>query len=130
MIRSLGWAAVIAVAAPALAEPLTVRTGETWMFTLDHGQPVHARKVGATTPPARGEIKVAVRALFGTTMTITNNSPVGYTLQAQLIAADGEAVNARTCGAPPNSQPALESWPQKAAAVRIGNFKPANGGRC
>ena len=130
MIRSLLSAAFIGIAGPALAEPLTVRTGETWIFTLDHGDPVHARKAAATAQPARSEIKVAVRALFGTTMTITNNSPVGYTLQAQLIAADGKAMNARTCGAPANNQPALESWPQRAAAVRIGNFKSAKGGRC
>jgi hypothetical protein len=91
---------------------------------------VRARKVGPTTAPARGEIKVAVRALFGTSMTITNNSPQGYTLQAQLIGTDGKAVSARMCGAPANNQPALESWPQKAAAVRIAGFKPAKGGRC
>jgi hypothetical protein len=39
-------------------------------------------------------------------------------------------VTARTCTLPPGNQPTLESWPQKAAAVRIGGFKPASGGRC
>jgi len=109
---------------------LTVQTGETWLFTIDHGEPAHARKVDAAAKPATGEIKVAVRALFGTSMTITNNSPQGYTFQAQLVGADGKPVTARTCTLPPGNQPALESWPQKAAAVRIGAFKPAKGGRC
>jgi hypothetical protein len=130
MIRPLLFAALVAAAMPALAEPFTVRVGETWLFTVDHGQPAHARKAEPATLPGRGEIKIAVRALFGTTMTITNNSPQGYTFQAQLIGSDGKAVNARACGAPPNNQPALESWPQKAVAVRIGGFKPAKGGRC
>ena len=129
MIRPLLAVALIA-AAPALAEPLTVRTGETWLFTLDHGDPARPRKAEATAAPARGEMKISVRALFGTMMTITNNGAQGYTFQAQLIGADGKAVNARSCGAPANNEPALESWPQKAAAVRIGGFKPANGGRC
>ena len=30
-------------------------------------------------------------------MTITNNSPQGYTFQAQLVGADGKPVTARTC---------------------------------
>jgi hypothetical protein len=109
---------------------LTVGTGETWLFSIDHGQPAQARKVEATAKPARGEVKVTVRTLFGTMMTISNNSPQGYTFQAQLIGAENKAVNARTCTLPPGNQPALESWPQKAAAVRISDFKPAKGGRC
>ena len=109
---------------------LTVQTGETWLFSIDHGEPVHARKVDAAAKPASGEVKIAVRALFGTNMTITNNGPQGYTFQAQLIGRNGKAVTARTCTLPPGNQPTLESWPEKAAAVRIGDFKPAKGGRC
>jgi hypothetical protein len=124
--------ALLATARPALAEPLTVRPGETWFFTIEHGQPANAHKATATATakPPPGQVKVTVRALFGTMMTITNNSPQGYIFQAQLIGADGKAVNVRACGLPPNNQPALESWPQKAAAVRIGDFKPTKGGRC
>ena len=122
--------ALVLVASAAIAEPLTVRTGETWLFTIDHGEPAHARKVDATVKPASGEVKVSVRSLFGTMMTISNNSPQGYTFQAQLLGANGAAMNVRACGLPPNNQPALESWPQKARAVRIFDFKPAKGGRC
>ena len=122
--------ALLAAATPALAEPLTVRTGETWFFTIDHGQPANARKADATAKPPPGQVQVSVRALLGTVMTITNNSPQGYTFTAQLIGADGKAVNVRACGLPPNNQPALESWSQKAVAVRISDFKPAKNGRC
>jgi hypothetical protein len=122
--------ALVLVASAAIAEPLTVRTGETWLFTIDHGEPAHARKVDATVKPASGEVEVSVRSLFGTMMTISNNSPQGYTFQAQLLGANGAAMNVRACGLPPNNQPALESWPQKAGAVRIFDFKPAKGGRC
>ena len=122
--------ALALASAPAVSAPLTVRTGETWLFTIDRGDPAKARKVEATARPARGEVKVAVRSLFGTMMTITNNSAQGYTFQAQLLGADGTAVTARTCTLPPGNQPALETWPQRAAAVRIGAFKTAKGGRC
>jgi hypothetical protein len=129
MIRLLALALALA-SAPALAGPLTVHTGETWLFALDHGEPVHARKADAKASPTSGEVKITVHALFGTMMTISNNSPKGYTFEAQLIDADGRAVTARTCTLPPGNQPALENWPQKAAAVRIFDFKPATGGRC
>lgn len=122
--------ALVASAVPGAADSLTVKTGETWLFALDHGDPVRAHQVGASTKPAKGEVKIAVRALFGTTMTISNNSPQGYTFKAELIGPDGKAVTAKTCTLPARNQPALESWPQKAVAVRIGSFKPANGGLC
>lgn len=130
MIRSLAALALLLLPAPAVAEPLTVAAGETWLFTIDHGEPSHARKVEPAISPASGEVKISVRALFGTMMTISNNSRNGYTFRAQLIGGDGKAVTARTCTLPPGNQPALESWPQKAAAVRISNFVPASGGRC
>jgi hypothetical protein len=122
--------ALALVAAPAMAVPLSVPVGENWVFALDHGQPVRARKVVSSARPASGEVKVTVRALFGTMMTVTNNSRQGYTFKAELIGADGNAVTARTCTLPPGNQPTLESWPQAAAAVRIGDFKPSKGGRC
>ena len=121
---------LVATSLPATAAPLTVKTGETWLFSLDHGDPVRAHKVDAAAKPTRGEVKVAVRALFGTTMTISANSSQGYTFKAELIGADGKAVTGRTCTLPAKNQPALESWPQKAVAVRIGGFKPASGGVC
>ena len=130
MIKIVSALALIASTSGAIAQRLTIAAGETWLFTIDHGDPARARKVEATTAPGKGEVKVNVRALFGTMMTVTNNSPQGYTFQAQLIGADGKAATARTCTLPPGNQPALESWPQKAAAVRIGSFKPAKGGRC
>ena len=130
MIRCLAGLALLASATSVIAAPLTVHTGETWLFTIAQGEPAHARKVQPTAAPAKGEVKVSVRALFGTMMTVTNNSAQGYTFQAQLIGADAKAVTARTCTLPPGNQPALETWPQKAAAVRIGSFKPASGGRC
>ena len=122
--------ALALIATPATAAPLAVQVGENWLFSLDHGDPSHARRVAPSAKPARGEIKVTVRALFGTMMTVTNNSAQGYTFKAELIGADGKAVTARTCTLPPGNQPTLESWPQKAGAVRVGSFAPAKGGRC
>ena len=124
-------ALTLLAASRSLAAPLTVQTGENWLFALDHGEPVHGRKVDPSSKPARGEIKVSVRSLFGTMMTISNNSAQAYTFQAELIGQDGKAVAARTCTLPSGNHPALENWPQKAAAVRLGNFRAAGSeGRC
>ena len=122
--------AVALLATPAVSAPLTIGVGENWLFAIEHGEPVRARRVEAGAKAVRGEVKASVRAAFGTMMTISNNSAQGYTFEAQLIGADGKATTARTCALPPGNQPALETWPQKAAAVRIGHFKPATGGRC
>ena len=122
--------ALLAAATPAHPGPLTVPVGETWLFTLDHGEPVHARKAQASAKPERGEVKVSLRALLGTMLTITDNNPQGYTSQAVLVGADGKAVTARTCTLPAGNQPALESWPRKIASVRIVDFRPTTGGRC
>jgi len=131
MIRFALALAMASVSANALAQPLTVHTGETWLFSIDQGEPAHARKVEPSASPARGELKVAVRSLFGTMMTISNNGATAYSYQAQLVAADGKAASGRTCTQPAGNKPTLESWPQKAVAVRIGNFHAAGAeGRC
>jgi hypothetical protein len=129
-MRAVLLALAIAVGSGAAAAPLTVRVGENMLFVIDRGQPVNARKADPSSKPARGEVKVGVRSFSGTMMTLTNNSAQGYTFKAELIGTGGKAVNARTCTLPPGNQPTLESWPQEAAAVRIGDFKPAKGGRC
>ena len=71
MIRAFVALALVAAPLQAFAAPLTVKTGETWLFSLDHGDPVRAHKVDAAAKPAKGEVKVAVRALFGTPKTIS-----------------------------------------------------------
>jgi hypothetical protein len=109
---------------------LTVPAGETWIFAIKHGEPANARKAEANAAPRAGEVKVSVKSAFGTMMTISSNSAQGYRFEAQLIGADGKATAARTCTLPRRNQPALETWQQKAAAVRIGKFRPAKGGRC
>ena len=70
------FAALLLSAAPAQAAGLTVRTGETWLFTVKNGEPAQARKVSPSAKIPKGQIKVSVRAMLGTTMTVTNNSPI------------------------------------------------------
>ena len=115
-------ALLLLAAAPAQAAPLTVRTGETWVFSVKDGQPASARKVASSAKPARGQIMVAVRAMMGTTMIVTNNSPVAYTFRAELL-RDGKSVAARPCTLPAGGKPIFEQWKEKADAVRIGAFK-------
>ena len=123
-IASLALLALLG-AAPVVAQPLTIPAGETWIFSLADGQPTKARKTNPNAKPSRGEIKVTVLTMMGTTLTASSNIPDAYTFRAELVGANGKAAPARTCTLPPSGRPVLESWPQKAIAVRVGDFKPA-----
>lgn len=118
-------ALVMASPAPAVAKGLTVPMGETWIFRLSHGQPFRARKVAPDAKPRRGEIRLTLRAMIGTTMTLISNSPRSYTYRATLIGVNGKEVAARSCALPADNRFAFESWPLAARAVRVGDFKPA-----
>lgn len=121
--------AALGLPAAASAQPLTIRTGESWAFQVRNGEPAKAHKVTLATKPARGEIKATVGAMAGATMTLTNNSGIGYTYRADLIGSPKPT--GRTCTLPPTNQPTLEYWPQKAVAIRLSDFKPApKGGSC
>ena len=126
----LAAALLLLAAAPVQAAGLTVRIGETWFFTIMDGEPADARPVSPSAKIPKGQIKVAVRALAGTSMVVTNNSPIAYTFRAELLSG-GKAILARSCTLPANARPTFEQWQQKAEAVRIGSFKPASAdGRC
>ena len=131
-IRLIALALLVAASPVAAAKPagLTVRTGETWQFSLFRGQPVRAHKARPDAKPAPGQIQVTVRSLLGTTMTITSNNPTAFTYRAELIGAD-KPIAARSCALPPDGRLSFESWPQTATAVRLSDFKVApKGGAC
>jgi hypothetical protein len=125
MAKFLTLSSLLLAAAPIHAAPLTVKTGETWVFTVKDGQPASARKVASAAKPAKGQIMVAVRAMMGTTMIVTNNSPVAYTFRAELLQG-GKAVAPRPCTLPANAKPIFEQWKEKAEAVRLSAFKRAS----
>jgi hypothetical protein len=123
-------ALLLLATAPAQAASLTVRAGETWFFTIKDGEPANARRVSPSAKIPKGQIKVAVRPLLGTSMVVTNNSPIAYSFRAELL-LEGKATIARSCTLPANARPTFEQWQEKADAVRIGGFKPATAdGRC
>ena len=125
ILRALLLICLAAFATPAAAEPLTIRVGESWAFSIRDGQPVRAHRVKPAAKPGRGEIKATLTSLAGTTLTLTNNSATSYSFRAELVGVRSK-VAARTCTLPPNMKPALEYWPQKAAAVRLSNFRATN----
>jgi hypothetical protein len=118
--------ALLLAAPPAAAkpQPLTVKTGESWVFSLYRGQPVRARKANPQAKPGPGQVMVTVTSMMGTTMSISSNNPVAYTYQAELIGT-GKTVPARSCTLPANGRLSFEHWPQKATAVRLGRFRIA-----
>ena len=125
-IRLLGLALLLA-AGPVSAGTggLTIKTGETWQFSLFRGQPIRAHKASPDSKPAPGQIQVTVRSLLGTTMTISSNNPTSFTYRAELIGA-ARTMTARSCTLPANSRLSFEHWPEKAIAVRLSQFRIAN----
>ena len=115
---------LLIAATPAAAKPLTIKTGESWMFAISRGEPVRARKVKPTVKPAPGQVMVTVTAMMGTTMSISSNNPVAYTYRAELVGA-GKAEPARSCTLPANGRVSFEHWPEKSAGVRLIQFKLA-----
>lgn len=123
-------AALLATASVVTAQPLTVHAGESWLFKVKDGQPADTHKVEPTAKPAKGELMISVRALFGTTMIVTNNSAIPYRFSAELVPARNMAA-LRTCSLPTGAKPIVEQWDQKAVAVRVSNFRATeNEGRC
>jgi hypothetical protein len=118
------------IAALLAAASLSVPVGESWVFRIDHGRPVAARKVSATHPPAKGEVRVTARRMLGTTLAALNTSATAYTFRAELIGADGKVSTAKSCVLPANNRLAMESWPQVAVAVRVGDFKATTAANC
>jgi len=126
LIGAIGFAA----ASVAQAAPLTVQTGESWVFTIKDGQPANPHKATASAKPEKGELMVTVRALFGTTMFVTNNSKVAYTYKAELL-SNGKTTAARSCTLPATGRPVMEQWEQKSDGVRISDFRASGTeGRC
>ena len=118
----------LAAATPASAKGLTIRTGETWVFSIVRGQPANARRVAAQAKPTRNQIKISVGSMLGTAMWVTNNSPVDYAYRATLLLPNGKAGPAKACVVPANGRIAFENWPQAAVAVRVSDFKAAPAG--
>ena len=114
------------LAAPAAAQSpgLTVKTGESWMFAISRGQPVRARRVKPTVKPPPGQVLVTLKAMMGTSLSITSNNRQAFTYKAELLGAD-KPVPVRSCTLPANGRLSFEHWPQKADAVRISDFKVA-----
>jgi hypothetical protein len=122
-IRLIGLALLLA-GSPAMTKPLTVKAGETWVFSIEGGQPTHTRKVIGNTKPSAGQVVVSVKSMMGTTMTIVSNNRQAYTYKAELVGAD-KATPIRSCTLPANNRLSFENWPQKAVAVRLSDFKVA-----
>lgn len=119
---------LLLAAAPVVAQPLTIRTGETWIFAVERGQPSRARKVAPSVAPGRNQIKVSVQPMMGTTMTVANNSKYDYAYRALLVMPGGKTGASKSCAVPAYGRMAIEHWPQPVAAVRVSDFKRAPAG--
>ena len=100
------------------------------MFRIAKGQPVAVRRVQPTAVPGPGEIRLTVKRMMGTTLTLLNNSAVAYTYRATLVGAGGKTIVARSCVLPAHNRLAMESWPEIAVTVRVDTFKPTRETNC
>lgn len=114
-------------AVPAAPAPLTVRMGESWVFSVRNGEPVNARKVGNAVPPAHSQFRVSLQPMLGTTMTVINNSRHDYAYRATLV-VDGKPAEAKSCAVPANGRLAIEHWPKPVSAVILSHFRAAPAG--
>jgi len=126
MFRAALITIALLAATPAVAKSpgLTVKTGESWMFAISRGQPVRAHRVKPTVKPPPGQVVVTLRAMLGTSLSISSNSRQSYTYRAELLGA-ANAIPVRSCTLPANGRVSFEHWPEKADAVRISDFKIA-----
>ena len=123
-------ALILSIASAAQSAPLTIQAGKSWVFKVRNGQPADAHEVKPAAKPAKGELMMTVRSLFGTVLVTTNNSKVAYSFNAELFPATNLTA-VRTCAVPSGGKPVVEHWQQKADAVRISNFRAAgNENRC
>ena len=108
---------------------LTIQSGESWIFRIDNGQPIDARKVDAQAEPSKGELKVTLDPSMGTTMSVTNNSDLWYNYHAFMTAKAGtEGKRTSVCTLMGSGRGAFENWPQHVPAIRIANFTAAGEG--
>ena len=126
-------AALILAAFPAVASAsgITVKMGESWLFALERGRPVKARKAPPTAIPAPGQVLVVLRPMFGSTMSVFGNLPTATAFRATLILSDGSRGAVRACSLPAGRMTVVENWPKPVAAIRLDRFKQAPlGGAC
>jgi hypothetical protein len=114
------------LAGPAQAQNspgLVIHSGETWLFRVEQGQPLAARKAAADAKPASGELLVSMKAEMGTMMTVTNNSGKAYDYRAFMMRQPG-AREERTsvCTLVGGGPLSIEHWPYSIAAIRIADF--------
>lgn len=129
MLPLLIVAAVTASPAAAQQAGVFVKTGESVVFRLDHGQPIDAHPAARADQPAAGEIRVDLRYADGaTTMVVINNSG-GFLNYRAFIARDaagpGEATS--VCTLMDGGRMGIENWPgQPLSGIRLSDFTPAS----
>ena len=111
------------------AAGLTIKSGDTWLFKVENGQPLGAHKVSADTAPAKGEIKVNLSASMGTMMTVTNNTDHFYNYRAFMLGKpDAKGQRTSVCTLLSGGRSGFENWPEAIPYVRISDFVEAADG--
>jgi hypothetical protein len=129
----LAAALVAVVATPSLSESghflgLTVQSGETWIFRIDQGEPVDARKIDGSATPGSGELMVTLKPQMGAMMIVTNNTNKFYNYHAFLTMQPGSEGKATSvCTVANGGRMAIENWPYAVPAIRIADFRETDG---
>jgi hypothetical protein len=118
--------ACLVTGSPAFADPqgLVVKSGETWVFHLENGQPAGAHLVADNAKIAPGELMVTMKAENGTMLTVTNNTDKFLNYHATMVAGAREKPTS-VCTLMSNGRMGFENWPYSIRAIRLSDFEPA-----
>jgi hypothetical protein len=129
LVRAFALAVMLFSTSPASAKDpqpgLFIRMGEAYIFRVENGQPVEARRATESEEPQQGELKAELSARSGSMLMVTNKTGAALNYQAY-IARDESARGTRTsvCTLMAGLF-VMESWPNNLPGIRITNFEPA-----
>jgi hypothetical protein len=132
LLRALAAALAIIPAQSALVAKektlpgLLIKSGETWIFHLENGQPANPRTATEADKPGKDELKVSLSPDPGAMLTITNNTSQFLNYRAFITPKPGKkGTSTSVCTVMSNGRKAFEVWQNAVPAIRLADFTPA-----
>jgi hypothetical protein len=105
---------------------LLIKSGETWIFHLEKGQPANPRPATKADQLGKDELKASLSLEAGAMLIITNNTSQFLNYHAFITPKPGKkGAPTSVCTIMSNGRMAFESWPNSIPALRLADFTPA-----
>jgi hypothetical protein len=109
---------------------LLIKSGETWIFHLENGQPTNPRPATEADKPGKDELKASLSSRMGALLTISNNTSQLLNYRAFITPKPGKkGTPTSVCTLLSNGRGAFENWQNAIPAIRIADFTPAQEGQ-